>query len=87
MTMHIFDVPKHSFHNRAAIEAATECSCYFCCTVFRAADAVEFTDDDTAICPRCGIDAVLPGRFEMEFLITASERWFTGVEDGAATVC
>jgi hypothetical protein len=54
---------KHSSHHRAEILAGLLCGCFFCLQTFPPTEIQEWTDDDqTALCPRCGIDAVLGSR-------------------------
>lgn len=51
---------KKSIYNRKNIEKNSICGCYYCCKEFNSDEIVEFTDEEqTAICPKCGIDAVL----------------------------
>lgn len=33
-------------------------------------------DGETALCPQCGVDSVLPGVGDILFLALAYERWF-----------
>lgn len=37
--------------NKSAIQQSTECGCISCLTIFPARCVVEFTDDQTAVCP------------------------------------
>jgi hypothetical protein len=51
---------KHSSYNRREIEGSAMCGCFFCRQTFPSTEVDEWTDDDdTALCPRCGIDSVL----------------------------
>ena len=56
-----------SFH-RDAVERSTLCGCFHCLQTFAPSEIVEWWDDGpglrpaTALCPRCGIDAVLPDK-------------------------
>jgi hypothetical protein len=48
--------------NRTAIEAATVCGCFCCMKIFRPSLITKWTDSgETACCPYCGLDTVLPG--------------------------
>lgn len=48
-------------HNRPALEKAYHCGCCFCFEIFEPSEIREWTDaNDTAICPRCHIDSVVP---------------------------
>lgn len=79
-TEHTVDeAPELSIHNRSAITGETQCGCYFCFRLFNGASIEEWIDDDeTALCPHCGIDSVIPDINDTKFLVKAGERWFTG---------
>ena len=75
--MDINNAPRESLHNHAAIADDTVCGCYFCLTVFTGGAVEEWTDEGTtALCPRCGIDSVLPSVNDTDVLKAAHERWF-----------
>ncbi|HEY1939669.1 MAG TPA: hypothetical protein VGJ33_17195 [Candidatus Angelobacter sp.] len=72
---------KHSFKNRDEIDKSTHCGCFYCEKNFPPAEIWEWVDDEqTAMCPFCGIDSVLGNfhGFELskEFLHSMNERWF-----------
>lgn len=77
-----------SMRHRARIEASLRCGCFccFCCFAgFAPAEIDEWTDDgETALCPRCGIDAVLgdAGDFapDAAFLQAMHRRWFDAID-------
>ena len=48
-------------YNRGAIETmSTQCGCFHCLRTFESKDIKEWTDNnETALCPYCGIDSVL----------------------------
>lgn len=51
--------------NRELVLASTDCACIYCLAVFPASSIRLWTDGSrrfgrTALCPRCGIDSVLP---------------------------
>ncbi len=51
-----------SWRNRSRIKAGMACGCFYCLAAFPSDDITLWADDGmTALCPRCGIDAVLPG--------------------------
>jgi hypothetical protein len=51
-----------SRHNRHRLMPGTACGCFHCRATFPAEDVRSWVDDGlTALCPRCGIDSVLPG--------------------------
>ncbi len=49
-----------SFRNRKRIMKSAQVGCFYCETVFSPAEIKEWTDtNETAICPKCGIDSLL----------------------------
>lgn len=51
----------HCSNNREAIERSKLCGCFYCLNHFLPSDIKEWVakNGDTALCPKCGIDAVL----------------------------
>jgi hypothetical protein len=50
----------YSSRHRQAIEESKQCGCFYCGHVFEPAAILEWCDEGaTALCPHCGIDAVL----------------------------
>ena len=50
----------HASRHRAEIEASTQCACFFCFRVFPSSAIKAWIDvNTTALCPGCGVDAVL----------------------------
>ena len=50
----------HSRLNRRFIVPGTKCRCFHCLSAFSAEEITQWTDGgNTALCPRCGVDAVL----------------------------
>ena len=52
--------------NQKAVTQSDYCGCFACKETFPGSEVTEFVDENskperTAVCPRCGIDAVLPG--------------------------
>jgi len=46
--------------HRAVLEASAKCACFFCFRAFAASEIKAWIDaETTALCPRCGVDAVL----------------------------
>lgn len=76
--MDILDACKASRRNRPKVSAGTACGCYFCLRVFDGAAVTEWADLDeqTALCPNCGIDSVWPGATDAGVLAAAHEHWF-----------
>ena len=72
--------------NRDALSQAERCGCFCCCAEFEPGAITEWVDpasDDmqagtTALCPECGIDAVIPLRpgIDADFLKRMKARWF-----------
>ena len=60
------------------------CGCFCCARTFAAA-AVETCAGGYAICPYCGIEAVLPDAagfpIDREFLLAMRRRWFGDIAD------
>ncbi len=55
----------------------TLCGCYYCLEVFEGNEITKFIDqDETAQCPKCGIDSVLAGVTDKNLLRKLNERWF-----------
>ena len=54
--------------HRRAVLAADLCGCFYCLFTFPPSSIVEWVDFDddgvgqTALCPRCGIDSVVPSK-------------------------
>jgi hypothetical protein len=70
-----------STHNRAALVKAVKAACFHCNRVFATSEITEWTDlGETALCPACGIDAVLPEMpsfpITPEFLNAMNRHWF-----------
>lgn len=80
--MDIKIAPKLAMHNKAKLEKVSECVCYYCYKVFSPSEIKEWVDKslDTAICPHCSVDAVLPvyeeGEKDIVFLTKVHEYWF-----------
>ncbi len=50
----------HSSQHRAEIQASGLCACFFCFRTFPAVEITSWIDaSQTALCPRCGVDAVI----------------------------
>ena len=75
-----------SSNHRAEVLASVRCGCFCCCANFRPDEILAWTDEDkdgqeqTAICPRCGIDAVIGDKsgvdVSYDFLVRMNEYWF-----------
>lgn len=52
---------KLSIRHQDLIKKSKTVGCYYCCTIYPSANIQEWCDDgDTALCPNCSIDSVLP---------------------------
>lgn len=71
-----------SFENEQAVRSSRMCGCFYCRKIFAGDSIIEWADDRkarTALCPYCGVDAVLPDSKVMlsdELLTRMYVRWF-----------
>ncbi len=77
----------HSSLHRNEIEASDLCGCFSCLETFAPSEIVEWTDERaTALCPRCGIDAVLGSAsgfpITADFLKGMHSYWFMDSKKG-----
>jgi hypothetical protein len=85
------EVHHYSSRHRHLVERAARCGCFYCGAMFPSHEVETWCDDPeegvsatagtTAICPRCGIDSVLPDnipgvRLSMELLTAMREHFF-----------
>lgn len=74
-----------SFDNREALGKSALFGCFFCISTDASPRIKKWTDNGvTALCPRCGIDAVLPGVTDTKLLAAMCERWFTNIAPSPA---
>ena len=72
----------YSSHNRVLIGKANRCYCFHCTRALSPAEITRYADDgETALCPHCGIDAVIPDSIGSEVLTEMMVRemnkyWF-----------
>lgn len=50
---------KHSINNKQLVERSNKVACFYCYKYFDAKEIDEYTNDETAICPHCGVDVVI----------------------------
>lgn len=73
--------PKLAMRNKSVLSNVTDCACYHCCTFFTTSEIEEWVDKgETALCPNCKIDAVLPiyedSEKDLSFLSKVNKYWF-----------
>lgn len=76
---------EYAFNNKDKVQISEKAACFYCLACFDAAECVEFTDednDDTAICPKCGVDFVLP---DTSGLPITDVHFMTGMQFWALT--
>lgn len=74
---------RHSRRHRDAVLASERCGCFYCLAAFVPGEVEEWVDGgQTALCPRCGVDAVIGSAsghpVTRAFLSRMYERWFAG---------
>jgi hypothetical protein len=66
--------------NRRALLTAEKGACFYCLEEFPSEEIADWVgDNETALCPRCGIDSVLVVKgpsADREFLVRMREYWF-----------
>ena len=68
-----------SSHHRALVERSKLVGCFYCLRTFPPAEIREWIDNgETALCPHCGIDSVLPDSVDLsdEFRKAMHHYWF-----------
>lgn len=76
----------YSENNREQLKQDQLCGCFYCLKTFRSGEITQWYGDldDSAICPKCGIDAVIGESSGMpitrEFLKLMRQYWFTEAE-------
>ena len=73
--------------HRVEVLSSQKCGCFYCNSIFPPAEISEWVDENasgegqTALCPKCGIDAVIGDRsgvpLTAEFLDLMRQKWFT----------
>jgi hypothetical protein len=79
--LEIKEASKYSIRNRKQLEFSKIAGCYYCCKIFLPNLIDNWTDNyKTAICPLCGIDAVLgdasPYQIDYSTLKALKKYWF-----------
>ena len=65
-------------NHKERVLASIKAGCFYCLAMYPPAEIVEWTGDDCALCPYCGIDSVLPESEHLspEFLSEMRKYWF-----------
>ena len=74
-----------SWRHRDAVLASPAVGCFYCKAIYDPVEIDEWVDEDdagvgqTALCARCGIDAVIPVRpgIDVDFLGQMKRSWFS----------
>lgn len=80
-TQVLIEAHKHSTKHRVEIEASATCACFFCFRKFKNSAIKAWVDSNqTALCPGCGVDAVLGSasehRLDDPFLRKMHQQFF-----------
>jgi hypothetical protein len=78
---------RHSSLHREEVLASEVCGCFYCLQTFSPGEIEEWVDEEhgtdvgrTALCPRCGIDSVIPSASGVpithEMLLRMNLHWF-----------
>jgi hypothetical protein len=71
----------YSIRHRSSLRNSAKCGCFYCLSVFAPDEITDWVDDgQTALCPKCGIDAVIGSDsgfpITREFLERMQNHWF-----------
>jgi hypothetical protein len=72
-------VHAYSSNHKEAVNLSGACVCFYCEERIPTASIIEWTDsgDSTAICPRCGVDALIPEKLiEVTPQLLVAMRYF-----------
>ena len=78
----ITDSHKHTIRHKTEILQSDTCGCFYCVTTFRPREIIKWTDDEqTALCPNCGIDSVIGEKSgypvaDIDYLKQMNSYWF-----------
>ena len=67
-------------NNRGALLDSRQCGCFFCLKIYDPGSITDWLNDETALCPYCNVDAVIPEGddylLEDSLLLAMKEYWF-----------
>lgn len=71
----------YSINHRAELSASKTCGCFYCLAIFNYEQIKQWCDDNnTALCPKCGIDSVFGSKsgykISIAFLSAMRRVWF-----------
>jgi len=84
----IIEAHKYCRNNRENITKSNKCGCFCCLKIFKTSEITEWIDrsnigNDTALCPYCGTDSVLPEisgyPITKSFLNKMETYWFSTI--------
>jgi len=81
MPPEVWKAHNHSSKHRAEILSSERCGCFYCLKTFDPSEIQDWLDDEqTALCAKCGIDAVIGSEsgfpITKEFLGEMHKYWF-----------
>ena len=67
--------------NEENLKNSSKAGCYYCKKIYDASEVLEFLEGErTALCPKCGIDSVIPSNSPIELtssnLNKLNKHWF-----------
>lgn len=74
----------HTYGNMEEVLSVDTCGCGYCCKIFPTyeiaeSDILSNGRDETAICPYCGVDCVIPSSKKGEYILNST--WLNKVCD------
>ena len=81
MPVNVRQAHDHCSRHRQEVLASNFCGCFYCRQTFSPAEISDWVDDDqTALCPKCGIDSVIGSaagfQVTKDFLDEMHRYWF-----------
>lgn len=85
MTTDVISAHRYSSAHRNLVVMSEVCGCFYCLAIFKPTSVCDWDGEEweryaTALCPRCGIDSVLPSAaglpIEAPFLKAMRDHWF-----------
>ena len=74
----IEDFSKRARNNKDLLQHLGKAGCYHCVSIITFSTIEDWVDEqETALCPRCDIDALLPGETNKDVLHAGYNYWFS----------